>query len=56
MAATRPAEVLTIKSGKKRDLRDFKSGVLVNAKWAGWSISETVDVLNPHLQGLQRMV
>lgn len=28
--------------GKKGDLRDFKQGVVVCARWAGLSISQTV--------------
>ncbi len=31
--------------GKKADLRDFKRGMVVGAKWAGMSISKTAELL-----------
>ena len=31
--------------GKKGDLSDFERGMVVGARWAGLSISETADVL-----------
>jgi len=30
---------------KKSDLSDFKRGMVIGAKWAGLSISETADLL-----------
>ena len=31
--------------GKKGDLSDFECGMVVGARWAGLSISETADLL-----------
>ncbi len=35
----------SIRMGKKVDLRDFKCGMFVGARWAGLSISKTADLL-----------
>ena len=35
----------SIRMGKKGDLSDFECGMVVGARWAGLSISETADLL-----------
>ena len=46
----------SIRMGKKADLGDFECGMVVGARRAGLSISETADLLGFSCTTIQRMV